>query len=199
MDLPSTLNAARICYLAGKVYFVRALSLDGLSTVLAWLDDVLPGRSDRTGPPELGSDLAQAALNSAHGQVLLTWLALRDHGVSYDQAAELDTTELERVRLLSVLFATRRTADPEPSAIAGDVSSTWCGESMAALARDMGLEAVGRLSRDQFEWLMSAGEADRQHSPEAKGFAAAMDLYNAAVAAAEAAAAAEVVEVEVAA
>ncbi len=181
MTLPDCLNAARICYLAGRVYFVRALSLDGTATVLAWLDDVLPGRADRTGPPELGSEAAQAALNSAHGMVLLTWLALRDHGFSYDQCVQLDTTELERVQLLTVLFATRRTADPEPSATAGDVAATWCGEGMAELAREIGIEQLGQLSRDQFEWLMSGGEADRRHSPEAKGFAAAMDLYNAAM------------------
>ena len=183
MMLPETLNAPRIVYLAGRVFFVRALSLDGTATVLAWLDDILPGRADRTGPPELGSPEAQALLNSSHGQVLLTWLALRDQGFTYEQCLELDTTELERVRLLSVLFGTRRTAEPVPSETAGDIANTWTGEGMASLARDIGIEAVGRLSRDQFEWLMSGGEADREHSPEARGYSAAMELYHAAVAA----------------
>ena len=120
---------------------------------------------------------------TTNGQVLLTWLALRDQGFSYEDCAALDTTELERVRLLQVLFAVRRTADPVPSETAGDIAGTWCAEGMAALARDIGIEAVGRLSRDQFEWLMSGGEADREHSPEARGYSAAMALYEAARAA----------------
>lgn len=188
MHLPETLNAARICYVAGRVYFVRALSLDGMATVLAWLDDVLPGRADRTGPPELCSEPAQAALNSAHGQVLLTYLALREHGLSYDQCVGLETTDMERVRLLSVLFATRRTGEPAPAETGSDVAATWLAEGVATLAREIGLEAVGRLSRDQFEFLMSGGTADEQYSPSANAYGQAVAMYEAAVAATEAAA-----------
>jgi hypothetical protein len=182
MDLCSTLNAPRIVYLAGKVHFVKAMSLESTSIILAWLDDILPGKADRTFPPELGSDAAQAALNSAHGQVLLTWLALRGEGLSYDQCAALDTTELERVRLLQVLFATRRTAEPAPPG-GTDVSQTWTGEGMAELAREIGLEAVGRLSRDQLEFLLSGGTADEQASPSANAYARACEMYDQAVAA----------------
>jgi hypothetical protein len=182
MDLPSTLNPGRICYLAGTVHFVRALSLDGMACILAWLDDIIPNRSDRTFPPELGSEAAQAALNSAHGQVLLTWLALRDSGLSYADCAALDTTELERVRLLQVLFGGRRTADPAPPG-GTDVSQTWTGEAFASLAREIGIDAVGRLSRDQFEFLLSGGTADEQASPSANAYARACEMYDQAVAA----------------
>jgi len=175
MDICSTLNAPRRCRLGGKTFWVRSLSIEGMACVLAWLDDVLPGRSERTMPPEFGSQEAQEALRSWPGRFMLSWLAVRDSGISYDDVALLaypdpekpgddERADLEHVRILDVLFASRRTA-AKSDGEKRDVATTWCQAGMAALIREMGAEAVGKLSFDQFEWLMSDGEVDTQAQP----------------------------------
>ena len=170
MHLPEVFNAPRICYLGGRIYWCRALSIEGTATVLAWLDDVIPGRSERTSPPELGSEASQAALGSQGGKWLLTWLALREHGLSYEQAAELPIAEIEYARLLTVLFAIRRTAQRDPMSEGRDIAETWCAAGVAELASQIGIEAVGRLSRDQFEWMMSGGTVDPHADPDAGAY-----------------------------
>jgi hypothetical protein len=181
MDLPSTVNAPRICWLGGKVYWVRALSIESMAILLSWLDDILPGKADRKMPPLLSDEASQAALISPSGQCVAVWLALRDQGVTFEQVQEMTVSEIEYVCLMNVLYAHRRTrGEPEPGG--RDISETWCSKGMAQLAMEIGMDAVGKLSFDQFEWLMNEGDIDSQHSPQAQGYAQAMKLYEAAMA-----------------
>ena len=199
MDLPSTLGAPRHCFIGGNVYWIRPMSMEGLAIVMNWLDDVLPGRSERKMPPKLGDDASQAALSSFPGQAMLAWLALRDSGFSYAQAAEIvphpDDGEgeasqrkaIEHFRLMEVLMTRRRTRDKEPPPGAEDISETWCAEGMASLASEYGLTEIGKLTLDQYEWLGTAGKLDewRQFDMQAK-----LDALPGVVAAYEAAMAA---------
>src|SRR6185312_6445732 len=82
-------RSARLCYLAGRPYWVRPLDLDGWGTLFGWLDDVLEGQDDRKGYPPFGSAEAQAALSSDAGLALLAWLGLRGSGVDYEGAVRL--------------------------------------------------------------------------------------------------------------
>ena len=160
MDLVSTINPPRIVYLAGQVYWVRAISIEGMAILLAWLDDVIPGRAERKMPPEFGSPEAQEALTKPVGQIMLTWVALRDQGVDYEKACDLSSSikDLERVRLLEVLFSKRRTAEARPGG--EDVAKTWCSKGIAYYAKKRGIPELARYSTDQLEWLMSDGELD---------------------------------------
>lgn len=154
-----------------------------MATLLSWLDDVLPGRSERVMPPEFSSPEAQEALRSWPGRFLLSWLAVRDMGISYDDVSllafpdqnnpeDVERADLEHVRLLDVLFGSRRTAT-RAEGEKRDISTTWCSEGMASLAREIGVEAMGKLSLDQFEWLMSGGEVDIDARPAHAAEAAA--------------------------
>lgn len=169
MDLPTTLGAPRHCYLGGEVYWVKPMTLRDLATVMQWLDDVLPGRQDRKMPPKIGDDASQNALRSFPGQVMLTWLAMREHGFSYSQAAMLvphspeddenQQKAIEYIRLQDVFMARRRTMDKN---IEGgqDWSETWLEGNAARFASEYGLKELGDLTLDQYDWLCSAGKAD---------------------------------------
>lgn len=179
MDLPNTLNAPRICWLGGKVHWVRALSIEGMAIVLGWLDDVLPGKADRLMPLLLSDQASQDALISPAGQAIMVWLALRDQGTTFDQVMEMTISEIEYACLLNILYAHRRTRGaPEPGG--RDIAETWCSKGMAQLSIEIGLDAVRALSFDQFEWLMNEGEIDQQHSPNARGYAQALAMFHAA-------------------
>lgn len=183
MDLPSTLNAPRMCALDNRIFWVRAMSLEGLGILLSWLDDVIPGRAGREGPPAINSDEGSTALTSPSGNALLVWIALRDQGVSWDECGALSdrATHEERFRLLDVLFAHRRTM--QPSEGARDISETWCGKGMASMVQAIGYKEALSLSMDQFEWLMSDGEVDHHASPTTRGYLRAVEIYNGAQAA----------------
>ena len=168
MDLPVTLGAPRHCYLDGEVYWVRPMTVLAMATVMQWLDDVLPGRSDRKMPLKIGDESSQRALQSFPGKVLLTYLALREHGFSYAQAAEIvphspedDANErkaVEHLRLIDVFMSRRRTMVKGEGG--EDWSDTWLDEHYARLASEYGLAELGNLTLDQFEWLCSGGKAD---------------------------------------
>lgn len=144
------------------------MTLMGMAIVMQWLDDVLPGRAERKMPPKIGDEASQQALRSFPGQVLLTWLALREHGFTYAQAAVLvphspedddnDQRYIEHLRLLDVFFARRRTMTKGEGG--QDWSETWCEGSMAQLSFEYGLEELSSLTLDQYEWLTSRGKAD---------------------------------------
>jgi hypothetical protein len=146
-----------------------------MAIILAWLDDVLPGRAEREMPPAFGDEASQTAINSIPGQVLITWLALRDQGISYEQAAEFQAELPERIRLLDVLFHRRRTY--KPSGEASDVAATWCGKDFASMVTELGIERVRALSLDQFEWLCSSGECDMHADPNVKNLLAWQDQW----------------------
>ncbi len=168
MDMPSVLGAPRHCYIGGEVYWVRPMTMSAMAIVMQWLDDVLPGRADRRMPPKIGDEASQKALGSFPGQVMLTWLALRNHGFSYSQAAGLvphspeddenDSRHIEHLRVMDVFFARRRTMTKGEGG--EDWSETWFAKSMADMCLEYGIEQVSNLTLDQFEWLSSGGKAD---------------------------------------
>lgn len=171
MHLPPVLAAPRLCFLAGRAFWVRPLSLAGWAVVLAWLDDVQPeGRDDRDGPPPLNSGESQAWLRAEDGRALLCWLGLRDDDVAYETAREMwkAAEPHEHSRFLSVLMARRRTAAPGREDEGSDLADTFCGEGIAELATTLGLDALGRLTLDQVEWLQSGGKCDEHADPDVK-------------------------------
>ncbi len=177
MDLPSTLGAPRICWLGGKVYWIRPIDLEGFAILLAWLDDVLPGREERTMPPLLSSPEAQERLAQTDGQVIIVWLALRHEGMTFAQALDLPVSPLERSRLEHVLFSRRRTRTDSPGG--RDIAETWCGEGLASLAAQIGIERIRALTLDQHDWLASDGNVDSHASPSAIGRRKAWEQWEA--------------------
>ncbi len=152
------------------VFWIRAASFEDFAVVLAWLDDVLPGRADRKMPPALSSKEAQDALQGSVGKMLLTWLPLRHQGVSFGEAADLSAamTDIQRVRWYDILFAHRRTKTDEPGS-GKDIAETWCSKGMAQLVTAIGFRGALDLSMDQFEWLMREGDTEDENpefSPE---------------------------------
>ncbi len=173
MLIPDVFNAPRLCRAGGKFFWVRKIDLEGFGIILNWLDDVLPG--ERTELPKLGAPESQKALESWSGIVLLVWIALREHGVTYEEAAETyavresdinpeDETakrqSWEQWHLINCLFGRRRTRQKDESDAGEDISKTWCGKGMAEMAHEYGIDRIGKLSLDQFEWLSSRGTAD---------------------------------------
>ena len=138
------------------------------ATVMQWLDDVIPGRSERKMPPRMGDKESQDALRSFPGQCLIAWLALEPHGFSYSAACDVvprsprdDDNEkkwLEFVRLNDVYLSRRRTIGEVKNGI--DWSETWLQEDEAKFAAEYGLKELGDLTLDQYEWLCSGGKAD---------------------------------------
>ncbi len=179
MDLPVTLGAPRHCYIGDNVYWVRPMTVLGMATVMQWLDDVLPGRVDRKMPPKIGDEASQKALQSFSGLCMLASLALAPYGFSYAQAAavvphspEDDENELkwtQFLRLHEVFMARRRTMKKDEGG--SDWSETWLDEDYARLATEYGIEAIGNLTIDQFEWLCSGGKADQNEQYDVQAIA----------------------------
>ncbi len=172
-------------WLAGRIFWVRPISLEAMGILLAWLDDVLPGRAERDCLPEYSDDASQEMLRSPTGQAIVRWLALRDQGISFAEAITLEAAtdeerETENRRLRRVLFERRRTYEAGP--LSGDISEVWCGPPFLALVKEIGMDGVRQLSLDQFEWIASGGSCDEQSSPEMVGYNRAVDMYKAAVA-----------------
>ncbi len=168
MDLPCSLGAPRHCYIGDNVYWVKPMTLLGMATVMQWLDDVLPGRAERRMPPKIGDEASQKALQSFPGLCMLASLALSPHGFSYAQAAAIvphspDDDDDEQkwtqfLRLHEVYMARRRTMRKGEGG--EDWSETWLEKGHAQFASEYGLEALGNLTLDQYEWLCSGGEID---------------------------------------
>lgn len=166
MDIVSTFNPPRLVQLAGRPYWVGALTLGDLACILAWIDDVTPGRPERKMPPEFGGEESRRALESAHGRALLVWMALRGQGVSYEVAADIacQMTEIESVRLEQVLFARRRTIRP---GIPGeDIGAAWWGETVASFVEaGVTVDVIGRWTMDQLEMCCMGRERMRDEDP----------------------------------
>ncbi len=159
MDLCSALASPRLCQLDGETYWVRPLRLGDYALILAWLDDVLPGKTERTTPPLLGDDKSQAALSSAKGWELLVWLGLRADGTTWNEAKAIafEATAEERFIFHGALFARRRTKQPGPGG--EDLAEAWVGPMMTAMCERFGmsLESIAALTLDQVECLNSDG------------------------------------------
>ncbi len=153
-----------------------------MGIILAWLDDVLPGKRDKH--PASGDEASQAALASPDGRALLLWLALRDQGVSYSQAWRMEPSEIEFFRVSMVLFGHRKSWKPREEKDNGDVADTWCGKGLASLCSQIGIAQVGAMTFDQVEWLITGGNVDEHANPvmsDGEGFERAVAMYKAAV------------------
>jgi hypothetical protein len=133
--------------------------------VLAWLDDVIPGRAERKTAPRLGSDKARAALESPVGFSVVCYAALRHLGHDYAASCNLAAvaTEEEQVRIYDVLFARRRYG---PKGGGGeDLAESWWGPNVIAMADRFrtAIDAVGRLTLDQIDCY--AGEGCEGENP----------------------------------
>ena len=181
MDLPSALNAPRLCYLGQRGFFVRALSLESWAIIAAWLDDHVQ-REDMDVIPATTDEAAQALLDQPVGGALMTWLGLREHGVTYEQAIVHWSEADEKQRLYFRWALTRRRKTFEPDSATGEnIAQMWCGKGLASLVREFGFEQVCSMSLDQLEWIGSEGDLDHQKSPSARGFSQAMEMYEAAM------------------
>lgn len=160
MDLVSAMNPPRLVRLDGEEYWCRALTLEDMATILAWLDDILPGQSDRMMPPRLSSDEAMAALDDVHGVCFLAWVALRHVGVGREEAARVASraSAEEWLRFISVLFSRRRTLGSN-SGESRDIAETWWGPTICAIAEryHLSVSEIGGLSFDQIACLSSEG------------------------------------------
>lgn len=167
MDLPTLANAPRFVTFGDDAdlhaFMVESISMKGMAIVLAWLDDVLPGRAERKMPPPFNSEESQRALVSGPGRKLLTYVALRDQGVTYAGACAIAsvTTDVQFVRLCDVLYGHRRTMVPSDDG--KDIAETWFGKGAAALVQSIGFAEMLDMSMDQFEWLMRDGDTEDEN------------------------------------
>ncbi len=165
MDLVSALAPPRLCQLDGETYWVKPLSLGDYALILAWLDDVLPGKPDRTTPPLLGSEESQKALSGPKGWHLLVWLGLRGEGVSWNEAyaIALEAAWHERIAFREAIYARRRTFHPGPGG--EDLGAVWAGPIFAGDHEHTGmcerlgmtLEEIAKLTLDQIDCLNGMG------------------------------------------
>lgn len=152
MDLVSAFAAPRPVALAGSTHWVRPLTLDALATLHAWLDARAPGADERTTPPCISDH--QDLLDSGEGLWVLTWLALRDTGVSWLAAGEVVAAMApeEYAPLMEALFARRRTM--KAAGDGEDLARLWFGPAVRGLAEMLGGVAdVGSLTLDQFDLM----------------------------------------------
>jgi len=177
---PDVCGVPRAVSLGGTLYWVRPFSMDARYTLLAWLDDVLPGeRPDDY--PAFSDDECRLAIGSEPGQQILVWLALRDDGIGWPEAQRIAKTcsEDDIVRLYATLTARRKTY--EPNGEGKDLGKVWFGKNWAPWVQEFGLEAFKRLTVDQLDWLASGGKADEWSSEDA--FAEAVRMFEEAKAA----------------
>lgn len=164
MDLVSALAPPRLRQLAGEPVWVRPLGLGDFALVLAWLDDVLPGKADRKVPPPLDSPESAAALESGPGRAVLAFATLRHGGVTYERVAALtqEADEVEWTAFLSAVFAQRRTSEGGGGS-GRDMADTWFGPNLFNLCERLSgytLDAAGRLTLDQYTLLAGEGVPD---------------------------------------
>lgn len=159
MDIVSSFRPLRLIELGGERYWIRPLDLEGLSMILAWLDDVLPGQAERQLPPKISDEASQAALNSLEGWRMLCWVALRHSGLSpdaVDRKSVMASGE-QQSRVLTVLFSRRRTI--KLGRTGEDISEGWWGPTLAAMWKNGSKlpHDVGKLSLDQLDALIDEG------------------------------------------
>jgi|GEM_PF-3222266 len=176
MHLPNVTNAPRVIALDGTSYRARALTLGQLGEVLAWLDDQLPDRPDREGPPRLSDEASRIALATTEGLAVILHLALLScqPELTRDQArslAPLLTVE-DEARLLSIAFrvpSIERGGNPEdPPPSSKDLAEVSWGALFERLVEQgiLGYEQVAQLTLDQLENRLSRGApADAKAEP----------------------------------
>ncbi len=168
MDPVAAFAPPRIRRLAGSDVWVRPLTLGDYALLLAWLDDVLPGKADRKLAPKLWSDEAQKALDSSPGRCVLAHAVLRHQGHDFNETRRMasDASPLEWAAFLDAVFARRRTMKDSPSD-GKDMAETWIGPSLHNLCEKFGgytLESAARLTLDQYALLANEGAAEEDPS-----------------------------------
>lgn len=179
MDLVSAFAAPRLVELAGESFWIRPYCYDDLALILAWLDDVVPGRGDRKMPPSFSSPESQAALDSTNGRMILTWAALRHHRVSYPRACTLalECGPEEWLRFSEVVFWRRRTTKISPHQDKQDLAERWIGPSLVILAEQyhMSIDDIRGMTLDQLDCFASDGAAQEDPSIPSAEFMAELD------------------------
>lgn len=165
MDIITTFNPPRMVMFGktehspGRIFWVRAITQEDYAILMAWIDDVLPGQSERTMPPSLSSPEASAALESPLGWTVLAWIGLRHSGVDYETAAKLilQASPIEKARLMTVMFRKRPTF--RPSLGGEDIGVAWWGPNVAAMLKEfkLPLQMIGAMTLDQMEMIWGDG------------------------------------------
>ena len=150
-------------HLGGERFFLRAYTLDDLAMLVAWLDDVLPGRDARNVPPDFGADESIEALDSQEGRSIQVYAALRHHGVTPHHAADLAAfvSDVEWLRFQQVVFSRRRTIISTGGG--EDLSVAWWGPIVESLTeRGLSVESIAGLSLDQLDAVAIDGCQDER-------------------------------------
>ena len=164
MDIVSVFNPPRFLVIADQDLWVRGLTLGDFALIIAWLDDVLPGHSDRALPPRFLSDEAQESLNSPLGRCVLCYAGMRHSGVSWERCQELAirAEPAEWSRLLTILFRRRRGI--EPSGDSEDLGEGWWGPLVTGFCTELGYrpEDLANFTLDQLDCLGRDGLKDEK-------------------------------------
>jgi len=171
------------------------MTLAGWATLIQWLDDNLPGERERF--PDVSAPESRALLDTFGGITLQTWLALREHGVSYQECVDryayhVDTTDLEseaglqayadHVALLNALYGRSRTRNTDTSG-GEDIARMWLEKGAASVMSTVGVGEILSLSIDQWEFIASGGTIDELSQWSQSQLQAAIDKVPETVAA----------------
>lgn len=172
MNIVSAFRPPRLVEIGGESFWVKPLCLEDFALLVAWLDDVLPGRAERHADralPKLSDQASRDALDTDYGRVVVVWTALRHLGVSYADAARraVAATDGEMTRLFDVLMARVQRAEP-PSGGGEDIAEAKWWPAVASLCERYSMTPtdVGRLSMDQLDMLCEI-DPDEIHDPVA--------------------------------
>jgi len=160
MDIVSALAPPRVCRLAGQTLWVRPYTLEDFAVVLAWLDDVTPGKAARKIAPRLTDPSSQEAIETISGRTVTAWTALRHQGLTWGDVIALvsNATDEEWTSFLSVVFSGRRTSTDAGGD--SDLADCWIGPSLVSLCTRFpghSIHDLGRLTLDQYAMLCGDG------------------------------------------
>lgn len=158
--------------LAGRAFWLRPLAIEDYALLIAWLDDVIPGRADRVLAPKFTSEESMAALDSPIGRAVTCYAVLRHHGVTWDESVTISASasEQEWIRLYDVLFTRRRYARPGDGP-GKDIAQSWCGPVVMSLAQQyhQTMLPLGKLTFDQIDCMATEGAEDESPHDDAPG------------------------------
>jgi hypothetical protein len=149
--------------LSGEVFWLRSITQEDFAVLVAWIDDVLPGKESRELPPKLSDEASQQALDSPMGWSVQAWAALRHVGVTYDRACSLilGASDDEKRRFATVLY--RKRPSYKPSGQGADIGEAWWGPQVASLTeRGLSVTQIGAMTLDQVDMLFSDGGQNEQ-------------------------------------
>ena len=162
MDIVSALAPPRMCRLAGQTLWVKPYTLEDFAVILAWLDDVTPGKADRKIAPRFNDPACLAAISGPSGKTVAAWAALRHQGYSFNRVSDLvrQASDLEWLSFLSAVHSSRRTRKHDEISDDRDLSEVWFGPNLVSLCERYpghDLASLGRLTLDQYALLCGEG------------------------------------------